>query len=169
MHVASLNSINALFSLLRHLVWIYSNWTYHPDHPYVSKCFVQEVFKYKWISFKTLQSNRGHDFGFLFDIDGVIKRGKRILPSAKEAFRLLTDESGKFRLPVVFVTNAGNTFRQSKADELSELLGIKVCLKKEKNHVYLTFSFSEFDVHMESCKFFCTNYCGEMGCLYLVI
>lgn len=72
------------------------------------------------------KSNRGHDFGFLFDIDGVIKRGKRILPSAKEAFRLLTDESGKFRLPVVFVTNAGNTFRQSKADELSELLGIKV-------------------------------------------
>lgn len=76
-----------------------------------------------------LQSNRGHDFGFLFDIDGVIKRGKRILPSAKDAFRLLTDKSGKFRLPVVFVTNAGNTFRQSKADELSELLGIKVCLK----------------------------------------
>lgn len=74
-----------------------------------------------------LQANRGHDFGFLFDIDGVIKRGKRILPSAKEAFRLLTDDSGKFRLPVVFVTNAGNTFRQTKADELSELLGIKVC------------------------------------------
>lgn len=79
--------------------------------------------------FPILQSNRGHDFGFLFDIDGVIKRGKRILPSAKDAFRLLTDKSGKFRLPVVFVTNAGNTFRQSKADELSELLGIKVCLK----------------------------------------
>lgn len=77
-----------------------------------------------------LQSNRGHDFGFLFDIDGVIKRGKRILPSAKDAFRLLTDKSGKFRLPVVFVTNAGNTFRQSKADELSELLGIKVCVMK---------------------------------------
>lgn len=74
-----------------------------------------------------LQANKGHDFGFLFDIDGVIKRGKRILPSAKEAFRLLTDDSGKFRLPVVFVTNAGNTFRQTKADELSELLGIKVC------------------------------------------
>ncbi|XP_062589403.1 haloacid dehalogenase-like hydrolase domain-containing 5 [Saccostrea cucullata] len=72
------------------------------------------------------KSNRGHDFGFLFDIDGVIKRGKRILPSAREAFQLLTDESGKFRLPVVFVTNAGNTFRQTKADELSELLGIKI-------------------------------------------
>lgn len=56
----------------------------------------------------------------------MIKRGKRILPSARDAFRCLTDDTGKFRLPVVFVTNAGNTFRQTKADELSELLGIKV-------------------------------------------
>lgn len=156
------------------MVWIYSNWTYNRQiihiyiYIYIQMYCSGNIYIYKWISFKTLQSNRGHDFGFLFDIDGVIKRGKRILPSAKEAFQLLTDESGKFRLPVVFVTNAGNTFRQSKADELSELLGIKVCPKK-KNHVYLTFSFSELDVHMESCKFFGTNYWGEMGCLYLVI
>lgn len=69
-------------------------------------------------------------FGFLFDIDGVIVRGKRLLPSAKEAFRLLTDEYGKFRVPALFVTNAGNMLRQEKAKQLSNWLGIQVCRRK---------------------------------------
>lgn len=69
------------------------------------------------------------DFGLLFDIDGVIVRGKRILPSAREAFNLLVDSSGKFRVPTVFVTNAGNALRNDKAEQLSEWLEIEVCAK----------------------------------------
>ncbi|XP_041348501.1 haloacid dehalogenase-like hydrolase domain-containing 5 [Gigantopelta aegis] len=65
-------------------------------------------------------------FGFLFDIDGVIVRGKRLLPSAKEAFVALTDRHGNFRVPCLFVTNAGNTLRQKKAQQLSDWLGIQV-------------------------------------------
>ncbi|XP_076448617.1 haloacid dehalogenase-like hydrolase domain-containing 5 [Babylonia areolata] len=65
-------------------------------------------------------------FGFLFDIDGVIVRGKKLLPSAKEAFKLLTDEHGNFQVPALFVTNAGNTLRCSKARQLSQWLGINV-------------------------------------------
>lgn len=65
-------------------------------------------------------------FGFLFDIDGVIVRGKKLLPSAKQAFDLLTDGHGKFRVPVVFVTNAGNALRSKKAQQLSEMLQVKV-------------------------------------------
>ncbi|KAL4227160.1 Haloacid dehalogenase-like hydrolase domain-containing 5 [Mactra antiquata] len=66
------------------------------------------------------------DFGFLFDIDGVIVRGKKLLPSAKDAFRMLIDENGKFKVPVLFVTNAGNTLRQNKAKALSEWLDIEI-------------------------------------------
>ena len=50
-------------------------------------------------------------FGVLFDIDGVICRGSRVLPQAQTAFKYLTNEKGKFKVPTVFVTNAGNSLR----------------------------------------------------------
>ncbi len=68
----------------------------------------------------------GPHFGLFFDIDGVIVRGRELLPSAKEAFQLLTDKKGKFWVPTLFVTNAGNTMRQNKASQLSEWLDIEV-------------------------------------------
>ncbi|XP_059150490.1 haloacid dehalogenase-like hydrolase domain-containing 5 [Physella acuta] len=64
-------------------------------------------------------------FGFLFDIDGVIVRGKKPLPLAKDAFELLT-ENKKFKVPTLFVTNAGNALRHRKAQQLTEWLGIEV-------------------------------------------
>ena len=72
------------------------------------------------------QDGKRTDFGFLFDIDGVIVRGKKLLPSAKDAFDLLVDDKGKFKVPVLFVTNAGNTLRQNKAKDLSDWLGVEV-------------------------------------------
>ncbi|XP_039626833.1 haloacid dehalogenase-like hydrolase domain-containing 5 [Polypterus senegalus] len=65
-------------------------------------------------------------FGLLFDIDGVLVRGKTPLPAAKKAFQKLVDTRGQFLVPVVFVTNAGNCLRQTKADQLSEILGVKI-------------------------------------------
>ncbi|XP_042887100.1 haloacid dehalogenase-like hydrolase domain-containing 5 [Penaeus japonicus] len=66
------------------------------------------------------------NFGLLFDIDGVIVRGTRILPSAPEAFSYLVDDAGQFRVPTVFVTNAGNALRSEKAEQLSKWLGVTV-------------------------------------------
>ncbi|XP_062962604.1 haloacid dehalogenase-like hydrolase domain-containing 5 isoform X1 [Cynocephalus volans] len=65
-------------------------------------------------------------FGFLLDIDGVLVRGHRVIPAALEAFRRLVNSQGELRVPVVFVTNAGNILQHSKAQELSALLGCKV-------------------------------------------
>lgn len=65
-------------------------------------------------------------FGFLLDIDGVLVRGHRVIPAALEAFRRLVNAHGQLRVPVVFVTNAGNILQHSKAQELSALLGFKV-------------------------------------------
>ena len=63
----------------------------------------------------------------MFDIDGVIVRGKNILPSAPEAFSLLYNkEEEQWRVPSIFVTNAGNTLRQEKADKLSDWLQVPV-------------------------------------------
>ncbi|KAL1789742.1 cat eye syndrome critical region protein 5, partial [Sigmodon hispidus] len=65
-------------------------------------------------------------FGLLFDIDGVLVRGHRVIPAALEAFSKLLNSQGQMRVPVVFVTNAGNILQHSKAQELSDLLGCKV-------------------------------------------
>ncbi|NXT35183.1 HDHD5 hydrolase, partial [Pelecanoides urinatrix] len=65
-------------------------------------------------------------FGFLFDIDGVLVRGKTPIPAAKTAFQKLINSQGQFLVPVVFVTNAGNCLRQKKADQLSHLLGVPI-------------------------------------------
>ncbi|ESO10038.1 hypothetical protein HELRODRAFT_186712 [Helobdella robusta] len=66
------------------------------------------------------------DFGLFFDIDGVITRGKMLLPHSKTAFKLLVDDCKKFKIPTIFVTNAGNSMRQSKANHLSQLLDIQI-------------------------------------------
>ncbi|KAM8784864.1 haloacid dehalogenase-like hydrolase domain-containing 5 [Rhynchonycteris naso] len=73
---------------------------------------------------KTVQSSP--TFGFLLDIDGVLVRGHRVIPAALEAFGRLVNAQGQLRVPVVFVTNAGNVLQCGKAQELSDLLGFKV-------------------------------------------
>uniref|UniRef100_A0A8C4XZD0 Haloacid dehalogenase-like hydrolase domain-containing 5 n=1 Tax=Gopherus evgoodei TaxID=1825980 RepID=A0A8C4XZD0_9SAUR len=81
--------------------------------------FIMEIITY----FFLLQPNIT-TFGFLFDIDGVVVRGKTPIPAAKKAFQKLVNSQGQFLVPVVFVTNAGNCLRQKKADQLSHILGI---------------------------------------------
>ncbi|NXQ04794.1 HDHD5 hydrolase, partial [Vidua macroura] len=65
-------------------------------------------------------------FGFLFDIDGVLVRGRTPIPAARTAFQKLVNPQGQFLVPVVFVTNAGDCLRQKKADQLSHLLGVPI-------------------------------------------
>lgn len=65
-------------------------------------------------------------FGLLFDIDGVLVRGRTPIPAAKQCFKNLVDRNGKYKVPVVFVTNAGNCMRQTKAEHLSHLLDVEV-------------------------------------------
>ncbi|XP_048191095.1 haloacid dehalogenase-like hydrolase domain-containing 5 [Perognathus longimembris pacificus] len=65
-------------------------------------------------------------FGFLLDVDGVLVRGHKVIPAALDAFARLLNPQGQLRVPVVFVTNAGNILQHSKAQELSALLRFKV-------------------------------------------
>lgn len=65
-------------------------------------------------------------FGLLFDIDGVIVRGKNVLPPVPEAFKQLQGKDGKFRVPTIFVTNSGNALRSEKAADLTKWIGMEV-------------------------------------------
>ena len=62
----------------------------------------------------------------MFDIDGVLIRGGKLIPGTREAFRKLVKTEGEFRIPTIFITNAGNELRSSKAAKLSQILGIPV-------------------------------------------
>ena len=65
-------------------------------------------------------------FGLVFDIDGVIARGRDVIPAALHAFRQLVDANGNFRVPTTFVTNASNNLKYHKAEQLSEWLGLPI-------------------------------------------
>ena len=43
------------------------------------------------------------DFGIMFDIDGVIVRGKRVIPEAKVAFSKLVNRQVSFKCFVVII------------------------------------------------------------------
>ncbi|XP_012227572.1 haloacid dehalogenase-like hydrolase domain-containing 5 [Linepithema humile] len=66
------------------------------------------------------------NFGFIFDIDGVIVRGKQVLSPVKESFKRLQGDNGKFRVPTLFVTNSGNSLRSQKAADLSKWIGFEI-------------------------------------------
>nr|XP_002129944.1 haloacid dehalogenase-like hydrolase domain-containing 5 isoform X1 [Ciona intestinalis] len=74
--------------------------------------------------YSTKQQDPG--FGLLFDIDGVLIRGKKPIPAAQKAFRNLTRPDGKFKVPTVFVTNAGNALARTKAEQLSNAMGVEI-------------------------------------------
>ncbi|CAN9512221.1 unnamed protein product [Ophioblennius macclurei] len=64
--------------------------------------------------------------GVFFDVDGVLLRGGSVLPAARRAISKLLDRNQNFRVPVVFVTNAGSCEQQQKAEQLSGLLDVRI-------------------------------------------
>jgi len=87
----------------------------------------------KFSSSASTSSYQDNGIGLLFDIDGVILRGKRLIPAAKTAMENLTDSNGKFTVPTVFVTNAGNSLCKTKADQLSKALDMDVSARVSTN------------------------------------
>ncbi|KAK9831207.1 hypothetical protein WJX74_007420 [Apatococcus lobatus] len=63
---------------------------------------------------------------FVFDIDGVLVKGKQILEPAKKALGLLYENKDRPLYPTVFMTNGGGVTEAEKAEHLSEWLNISV-------------------------------------------
>ncbi|XP_055081007.1 haloacid dehalogenase-like hydrolase domain-containing 5 [Periophthalmus magnuspinnatus] len=64
--------------------------------------------------------------GLLLDVDGVLVRGRSVVPAARRAFKKLQRPNKDFIFPVVFVTNAGSCHREQRANQLSDLLHVQV-------------------------------------------
>lgn len=69
----------------------------------------------------------GSSLAFVFDIDGVLVRGKRALPAAKRALAIL-DGNNRFgiKIPYILLTNGGGVSEATRCNELSEQLGIQI-------------------------------------------
>ncbi|KAB5538901.1 hypothetical protein DKX38_016434 [Salix brachista] len=65
-------------------------------------------------------------FGIAFDIDGVLLRGKDPIGGSPQALRRLYGDSGNLNVPFLFLTNGGGIPESRRANELSELLGVKI-------------------------------------------
>ena len=61
-------------------------------------------------------------FGFMFDIDGVLVRGRRVIPSAAVAIKKVL----QLQIPTIFLTNGGCETEEHKAKVLSAQLHHKV-------------------------------------------
>ncbi|KAL8257677.1 hypothetical protein R6Q59_029718 [Mikania micrantha] len=65
-------------------------------------------------------------FGIAFDIDGVILRGRSPIGDSPKALRRLYDDSGRLKIPYLFLTNGGGIPESRRAKELSQLLGVNI-------------------------------------------
>lgn len=74
--------------------------------------------------FATFQRSllRPADYAFVFDIDGVLVRGSKPIPSAKPALELLQ----KNQVPYLLLTNGGGVTEAERAHFLSQRIGVEI-------------------------------------------
>jgi HAD superfamily hydrolase (TIGR01456 family) len=65
--------------------------------------------------------------GYVFDVDGVLLRGKRVLDPGRAAMHCLYDaRRSHWNAPVVFLTNGGGTSEAARGEYLSSLLHVPI-------------------------------------------
>ncbi|KAF9182237.1 hypothetical protein BGZ51_004855 [Haplosporangium sp. Z 767] len=70
-----------------------------------------------------LHTNRkSTPFNIVFDIDGVLIKGKQVIPQTRRALELLEENN----VPYIFLTNGGGVLESEKADQLAKKLGFPV-------------------------------------------
>ncbi|EME28939.1 hydrolase family protein / HAD-superfamily protein isoform 3 [Galdieria sulphuraria] len=63
---------------------------------------------------------------FVFDIDGVLIRGKQVLDPAKKALFELYKMYNRKKFPIAFLTNGGGCTETEKARQLSEWFNLPI-------------------------------------------
>lgn len=65
----------------------------------------------------SILSKPNRNIAFVFDIDGVLIRGKKPIPQAKPALELLNRE----KIPYILMTNGGGVLESQKAEEVTHI------------------------------------------------
>ncbi|KAF8039762.1 hypothetical protein BT93_B2088 [Corymbia citriodora subsp. variegata] len=78
-------------------------------------------------SFSRLSSQPDRpSFGIAFDIDGVVLLGHTPVGGSPRALKRLYDDSGRLKIPFVFLTNGGGFSESKRAQDLGHLLGVNI-------------------------------------------
>ncbi|KAF7847395.1 hypothetical protein BT93_L3006 [Corymbia citriodora subsp. variegata] len=78
-------------------------------------------------SFSRLSSQPDRpSFGIAFDIDGVVLLGHTPVGGSPRALKRLYDDSGRLKIPFVFLTNGGGFSESKRAQDLGQLLGVNI-------------------------------------------
>ncbi|KAI7906483.1 HAD-like domain-containing protein [Cokeromyces recurvatus] len=77
--------------------------------------------------FRSISTVNKPNYAIAFDIDGVLIKGKRPIPEATRALKLLNGNNASNRtIPFVLLTNGGGMTEEEKARQISELVGVKI-------------------------------------------
>jgi ribonucleotide monophosphatase NagD (HAD superfamily) len=64
---------------------------------------------------------------FVFDIDGVLLQGKKVLDEGREALRILSGHNRlNLKFPYLLLTNGGGVLEETRAQKLTQQLGVSV-------------------------------------------
>ncbi|KAF8070355.1 HAD-like domain-containing protein [Lyophyllum atratum] len=101
-----------------------------------AKCLVRDhPFRFRLASItRQIQLEAAHltrknppPFAFVFDIDGVLLQGKRVLPAAKRALALLEGHNPLgIKIPYILLTNGGGVSESERCKKLTEQLGFQI-------------------------------------------
>lgn len=94
------------------------------SNKYRSRLRIIQLFNIKYLSQSCIDQNSTNLF--IFDIDGVFLRGKKLINQSKDAIDYLTKTNTNY----VFLTNNSSMTENDKAQSLSELLGTKIKMEQ---------------------------------------
>lgn len=90
-------------------------------------CLVRSVPRTFASSARQATSAPPHPVAFSFDIDGVLKQGKTVVPGAIRALRYLDGHNKyKVKVPYILLTNSGGLSEEIRTKNLSIELGTKI-------------------------------------------
>ena len=107
--------------LLRSVVTVTTNSIIHQTCS--SQAVSKDCFHFPVIEYTELHESSLQKVGVIFDIDGVLVRGRRVIGSAGEAISKLRYHN----VPVLYLTNAGCETEEHKARSLQDRIGVEVC------------------------------------------
>ena len=93
-------------------------------HKYSSQAVSKDDFHFPVIEYSELHESSLQKVGVIFDIDGVLVRGRRVIGSAREAISKLKYHN----VPILYLTNAGCETEEHKARSLQDHIGVEVCV-----------------------------------------
>ncbi|KAI0595889.1 HAD-like domain-containing protein [Biscogniauxia sp. FL1348] len=73
-----------------------------------------------------MASNEKHTVAFAFDIDGILVKGPKALPGARETIKKLQES----HIPFIFLTNNGGRTEEAQVEKLGEILELPLTVEQ---------------------------------------